>query len=1104
MQALTSNEIISCLEQFVSAAGDVPKCFHSDFDKKLIGGKALRWIQEHKSRIIASPSQRQSSNGLVERTWQTLVRMARAYITEKQVGREYWYFAVKHAVLMVNQVPGRLGRKLTSPFELVRGVKPDSSTWFELFSVGYFPHSSDDGESKSKSQANTLDGIAVGRDEQTNTVTFYNPITRQYYRPAIFKLDEGRLPVTSFPKSLRFDGGLTCGLIRNRSDPSPEPFPPGTRVTITRNNAPQKGTIANVPLPYVPSLVTNTPSDTPDDQSTQYVVALDNGTTTEVDFTELTEQLPHSPTDKTSSSTASSPFASLPYILQRNAKITIDHKGAFHKGYLDHTPEGGFQFVAKRAPNSKKHLWSVPLPDFSHQWYSMVAENVIIPGHSTVSSFLRPNSSNNAPAARHVSAANLLNPCPPSLAKALHPSNPDRDTWLASYMEEKGGLESLEVYEKINKKTYLSLRRSGRIGKALPSMCVLVIKHDKDGNPVRAKSRIVVLGNHEDRIYDKSEKYAPVLKYSSLRLLVAKAVRAKRVLQQGDCKNAFCNAELPDDELTVVRPPVGDPGYAKDEYWFLKKTLYGLRRSPHHWYNMITDILKDIGLTPSPHDPCLFSGVVHSTSPSPNPSNPSIPSPSSTRKPIHVGIYVDDFVFFSEDPAEEELFKRALGSCTVPIDWMGTVDYFLGTAFQWKRHADGHLSVLLTQSAFTEYAAHRFAVNKLNPVPNMTPYRSGIPIDSIPPPDPHDPDLKRRTKCYQGIVGCINWLATCTRPDVAPALTFLASYSTNPSHQHYKAALHVLKYLYSTSEYGISFHSSANNTIQAFNHFPHHHDKEAYTDATPPSPAECHQLTGFSDACWGGQFGNAVPDGTPLELFKFRSLSGYIICCAGGPITWKAIRQEKTANSSCVAEINATHECVNDLLSVKHRAMDLGFPDAFERITVYNDNKSACDWAASVTLKGTKHINLHENCVREEHQNGTVKITHIPGVINAADLFTKELKDDAHFRRCRDTFMVSKSNFTQFGHVIPSHMTSRDNLPYYDLRSSLSPAQFAKDLAGRPQTGITATAARTVSDRPSDSRFERGVLPPSRLDSKLPSVMRQLSDALTSRLSCLI
>jgi hypothetical protein len=138
-------------------------------------------------------------------------------------------------------------------------------------------------------------------------------------------------------------------------------------------------------------------------------------------------------------SQASNPFESLPYILQRNAKITIDHNGAFHKVYLEHSPEVGFQFSACRAPNSKKALWSVPLPDFTRNWYSMVAENIIIPGHTTVSSFLRPNSSNNAPSANHISAKNLLHTCPPSLLKALHPSNPDREIWLKLFQEEKGG-----------------------------------------------------------------------------------------------------------------------------------------------------------------------------------------------------------------------------------------------------------------------------------------------------------------------------------------------------------------------------------------------------------------------------------------------------------------------------------------------------------------------------------------------------------------------------------------------------------------------------------------------------------------------------------------
>ena len=86
MNSLTSNKIIAALEAFQESAGGTPKRFHIDFDKKLIGGRALKWIQEQKSKIIAAPAGRQSSNGLVERTWRTIVTMARAYITEKTSG----------------------------------------------------------------------------------------------------------------------------------------------------------------------------------------------------------------------------------------------------------------------------------------------------------------------------------------------------------------------------------------------------------------------------------------------------------------------------------------------------------------------------------------------------------------------------------------------------------------------------------------------------------------------------------------------------------------------------------------------------------------------------------------------------------------------------------------------------------------------------------------------------------------------------------------------------------------------------------------------------------------------------------------------------------
>ena len=83
-------------------------------------------------------------------------------------------------------------------------------------------------------------------------------------------------------------------------------------------------------------------------------------------------------------------------------------------------------------------------------------------------------------------------------------------------------------------------------------MCVLVVKNEKYGKPLRAKSCIVFLGNFGDRLYQKSQRYAPVLKYISLRLLVAKAVGDKHILQQGNFKNAFCNENLPNDEVTVI------------------------------------------------------------------------------------------------------------------------------------------------------------------------------------------------------------------------------------------------------------------------------------------------------------------------------------------------------------------------------------------------------------------------------------------------------------------------------------------------------------------------------------------------------------------------
>ena len=85
-------------------------------------------------------------------------------------------------------------------------------------------------------------------------------------------------------------------------------------------------------------------------------------------------------------------------------------------------------------------------------------------------------------------------------------------------------------------------------------MYVLTIKKDENLRPLCAKSCIVVLGNHEDRVWKKSDKFAPVLRQDSLCFLTSMVVASCRPLHQGDCINTFCQGILLPDEITCLPP----------------------------------------------------------------------------------------------------------------------------------------------------------------------------------------------------------------------------------------------------------------------------------------------------------------------------------------------------------------------------------------------------------------------------------------------------------------------------------------------------------------------------------------------------------------------
>jgi hypothetical protein len=152
--------------------------------------------------------------------------------------------------------------------------------------------------------------------------------------------------------------------------------------------------------------------------------------------------------------------------------------------------------------------------------------------------------------------------------------------------------------------------------------------------------------------------------------------------------------------------------------------LYGLRRSPKHWYDEIRKILTSIGLKQHPYDPCLFSGNIIDLT---DPSN----SPLSSH--LTLGLYVDDFVYFSTDPAVEAKFERLLQHHST-VEYMGTVEWFLGTHFQWLVTPDA-MKVHLSQTGFVSHLVEDNDIHLRNITPDATPYRSDLPIDACPESD---------------------------------------------------------------------------------------------------------------------------------------------------------------------------------------------------------------------------------------------------------------------------------------------------------------------------------------------------------------------------------
>ncbi|CAI7878122.1 unnamed protein product, partial [Closterium sp. NIES-53] len=451
------------------------------------------------------------------------------------------------------------------------------------------------------------------------------------------------------------------------------------------------------------------------------------------------------------------------------------------------------------------------------------------------------------------------------------------------------------------------------------------------GSPPVFKARYVARGFSQRQGVDYFQTFSPTPKMTTLRVLLHVAAQRDYELHSLDFSTAFLQGSLL-EEIWLRRPPGFTGSFPPGTQWSLRRPVYGLRQAPREWHDTLRTTLAALGFASSTADPSLFLRT-----------DTSLP-------PFYILVYVDDLVFATADTAglthvKSELQKRH--TCTD----LGELRSYLGLQITRDR---ARRTITLTQSHMVQQVLQRFDFTYSSPQATSLSTRhslSALPSDeSVEPSGP-----------YPELVGCLMYLITCTRHDLAYPLSILARYVAPGRHrqEHMAAAKRVLRYLCSTSGLGLVLGGRR--------------------------PVV---LTGHADASWTD------------DQATQRSSQGYTFSLGSGSVSWQSTRSSSVLGSSCEAEIYAGAMAAQELRWLTYLLTDLGEPPRSPPV-LYIDNKAMLALCREHRLEHiTKHIALCYFLARELQQRGQLRLASVASEANTADIFTKALPPGDHQRFC--------------------------------------------------------------------------------------------------------
>ena len=341
----------------------------------------------------------------------------------------------------------------------------------------------------------------------------------------------------------------------------------------------------------------------------------------------------------------------------------------------------------------------------------------------------------------------------------------DAHLWIQAIEEEKMSLLKNNTWEIVKRPPGKKLVTSKWIFKRKEG----ITESDKG----RYKARLVAKGFTQKEGVDFNEIFSPVVKQTSIRVMMVKAARFGLKVEQMDVRTAFLHGDL--EEQIFMEIPEGFENEDSKQVCLLKKSLYGLKQAPRQWNLKFDSLMTKICFNKSEYDSCVYFDDY-----------------------TYLLLYVDDILIIGKDEHKINEVKTKLSNEFEMKD-LGCARRILGIEI---KRPDSN-TITLSQSDYIQKLLLKYGMSNCKGV--STPLSQHFKLSNAQSPTTDADRLKMDKVPYASCVGSLMYSMVCTQPDLAHAMSVVSRYISDPGTEHWEAVKWIMRYLKGSSNTGLSY-----------------------------------------------------------------------------------------------------------------------------------------------------------------------------------------------------------------------------------------------------------------------------------------------------------